>query len=353
MKNLIATNIMRARQLNGLTVQELGEMVNCSKQAISHYENGNRVPDSKTLLLLAKVLNLEPDYFVNDCNVKFSLQNLNFREGMFLSSHQREEIESVTSSMLNDYLELETIAKEFVEFNNPLEDLIIKSTSDAEKAAKQLRKKWKLGDGPIYNISNLLERKGIRIIKIDFGYKYNHEGLSGWAENKKIPVIVLNSRKQDTSRVRFTILHELGHLLLVMCDKLDLDKIERICDAFAGAVLLPAEILLLEFGRNRTSISMPELKRIKELYGMSISAIMVRAKVTNLIDWNAYEKWKKSDFSEVDFGQFQGTEEPQKFEQMLYRCLSEKKIGFDKAAKLARRDEEEFRQIYKQQVELI
>lgn len=351
MKDVIATNLKRARMLQGITMEELASMVNCSKQAISHYENGIRVPDSKMLLALSTSLKLDLDYFLNDCNVEFSLHNVNYREGLLLTSQQRAEVEELTSSLLNDYLELESIAKEFIDFQNPLEDLLINSAADAEKAAKQLRKKWRLGDGPIPNISNLLEKKGIRIIKIDFGFNYNHEGLSGWAENRKIPVIVLNSRQQDTSRVRFTILHELGHLLLVMSEELDIDSIERICDAFAGAVLLPAEILLQEFGKNRTAISMPELRRIKELYGISIAAIMVRARVTKLIDYEAYTKWKNSDFSDFDYGQFYGSEEPQKFLQMLYRCLSERKIGFDKAAKLARRDEAEFRQLYKQQVE--
>jgi Zn-dependent peptidase ImmA (M78 family)/DNA-binding XRE family transcriptional regulator len=351
MENSIATNLTRARQLRGLSMEELASMINCSKQAIGHWENGIRTPESKSLLAIANALDLELDYFYNDCNVQFNLHNVNYREGMLLTEFQRIDVQNLTSSMLNDYLELETIAKEFVEFVNPIEDLTINNASDAEKAAKQLRKKWKLGEGPIHNISNLLERKGIRVIKINFGFNYSHEGLSGWAEDKRVPVIVLNARQQDISRVRFTILHELGHLLLIMSDALDIDGIEKMCDAFAGAVLLPAEILIQEFGKNRTAISMPELRRIKELYGISIAAIMVRAKVTNLITYDAYLKWKNFDFPDRDYGQFNGTEEPQKFLQMLYRCLSERKIGFDKAAKLARRDEAEFRQVYRQQLE--
>ena len=351
MENVVATNLTRARMLRGLTMEELANMINYSKQAIGHWESGLRMPDSKTLLTIAQALELDLDYFYNDCNVQFNLHNVNYREGILLSNSQLAEIENLTSIMLNDYLELEAIAKEFIDFQNPIEDLKINNSADAEKAAKQLRKRWKLGEGPIYNISNLLEKKGIRIIKINFGFSYNHEGLSGWAENNKVPVIVLNGRQQDLSRVRFTILHELGHLLLVMSEALDLDAVEKMCDAFAGAVLLPSEVLLQEFGKNRTAISMPELRRIKELYGISIAAIMVRARITRLISFDAYAKWKDFDFTDRDYGHFNGTEEPQKFLQMLYRCLSEKKIGFDKAAKLARRDEAEFRQIYKQQLE--
>lgn len=236
-------------------------------------------------------------------------------------------------------------------FANPLEDMSISNTYDAEKAAKQLQKKWKLGDEPVYNISGFLEKKGIRIIKIDFGFHYSHEGLSGWAEDNRVPVIILNSRQQYLARVRFTILHELGHLLLSIDESLELDDIERICDAFAGAVLLPAEILEQEFGKGRTAISMPELRRIMALYGISIKAIMVRARVTKLITYDAYNKWLNADYPENDYGQYNGIEEPQKFLQMLYRCLSERKIGFDKASQLSGLHEAELKQIYKQQVE--
>lgn len=351
MENVVASNLTKARILRGLSMEELANMVNCSKQAIGHWESGLRTPESKSLLSVAKALELELDYFYNDSNVQFNLHNVNYREGMLLTDCQRADIENLASSMLNDYLELEMIAKEFIVFQNPIEDLTISNTSDAERAGKQVRKKWKLGEGPIYNISNFLERKGIRIIKVNFGFNYGHEGLSGWAENKRIPVIVLNERQQDISRVRFTILHELGHLLMAMSEDLDLDKIERICDAFAGAVLMPINILIQEFGKNRTAISMPELRRIKELYGISIAAIMVRARFADLISYDTFTKWKINDFPDRDYGQFNGTEEPQKFLQMLYLCLSEQKIGFDKAAKLTRRDESEFRQIYKQQFE--
>ena len=347
----MATNLNRARKLRGFSMEELAQRINCTKQTISNYENGLRYPDGEMLLSIAQALNVDLDYFFNDCNVNFSLNKVNYREGLLLNDRERNEIESMTAAALNDYLELESIAKDYVDFQNPLADLVISNESDAEKAAKQLRKKWKLGDAPLHNISNFLEKKGVRIIKINFGFSFNHEGLSGWALEDTIPVIILNNKPQDISRVRFTILHELGHLLLAMAEGLEIEAIENICNRFAGAVLLPADILEQEFGKNRTRISMDELRRIKESYGISIAAIMVRARFTGLINYQAYHNWKTSDLSDYDFGQFNGTEEPQKFLQMLYKCLSEKKIGFDKAAKLANVNETSFRQTYHEHLE--
>lgn len=350
MENIFATNLNRARKIRGLTMEELASMTNCSKQAINNYEKNIRRPDSQTLISIAKALDFDIDYFYNVSNVSsFNLLKINYREGGFLSKKQREEVEYLATSRLNDYLELEFIADEFCTFHNPIEDIEIRNVFDAEKAAKALRKKWKLGEGPIHNITNLLEKKCIRLIKIDFGFQYAHEGLSGWAD-KNIPVIIINARHKDTSRTRFTILHELGHLLLSIEKSVTLENIEKICDAFAGAVLLPAESLIEEFGKNRTAISMPELKTIKELYGISIIAIMIRAASTNLISWDVYHRWKQLDLSNHDFGQFNGSEEPQKFSQMLYWCLSEKKIGLDKAAQLAQKDEIQIKEFHKQQL---
>ncbi|OIN56325.1 helix-turn-helix domain-containing protein [Arsenicibacter rosenii] len=350
MLNTLATNITRARQQLGLTMEELATKVGISKQAISHYENGVRHPDSTTLSSIAKVLDKTIDYFFTAHKVSFQLNNVNYREGMALSLHQRATVEELANNALSGYMELEALAKENKPFENPLKDTApIQTERDAEKAATLLRKRWKLGEGPLHNLVDTLEKKGVRIIKVKFGYLYTHEGLSGWADDNKFPVIVLNDRPQDVCRVRFTLLHELGHLLLIMAEGLTIDMVEKLCNVFAGEILLPNDILVAEFGRNRTAISMIELLRIKQLYGISVHAIMVGARRANLITFEAYQRWKASD-QDYESGYYLGEEEPQRFLQMLYRCLSENKIGFDKAAQLAGRSEAEFRNIYIQKL---
>lgn len=351
MASTLATNITRARQQMGITMEELATKIGITKQAISHYENGVRHPDGETLLSIAKVLGKDIEYFFTAQRVAFQLNYVNYREGMSLSASQRSNVEELASNALASYMELETIAKENKPFDNPLKDSTpVKTERDAENAAVQLRKRWKLGDGPLHNLVDVLEKKGIRIIKVKFGYMYTHEGLSGWVDQKKFPVIILNDRPQDICRVRFTVSHELAHLLLVMSDELTIDVVEKLCNAFAGAILLPSEILAAEFGKNRTAISMPELQRIKQLYGMSVYAIMVRARMASLITYDAYQKWKTSEFEDYEYGHYLGEEEPQRFIQMLYRCLSENKIGPDKAAQLAGRSEAEFRNNYFQKL---
>lgn len=333
-------------------MEELAIEVGITKQAISHYEKGIRHPDSKTLSAIAKALGQRIDYFFTARRISFQLNAVNYREGMALSAEQRATVEELASNALASYMELEAIARENKPFENPVKNSDpIRTEQDAEKVAALLRKRWKLGDGPLHNLVDTLEKKGVRILKLKFGYTYTHEGLSGWVDEGKFPVIILNDRPQDVCRVRFTLLHELGHLLLVMAEGLTIDAIEKLCNVFAGAVLLPTDILVAEFGRNRTAISMPELQRIKQLYGMSVYAIMVGARRANLITFEAYQKWKTSEFEDYEYGHYLGDEEPQRFLQLLYRCLSENKIGLDKAAQLAGRSEAEFRNIYVQKLQ--
>ena len=346
MKDILSTNLQKARQLRDLTMDELAKMIGCSKQAISHYENAIRFPDSTTLIALAEALNVDFESLIKPYAVHFSILEVNYRQGMELSYGEKTEIEEIASKSLNNYIELEQIAKESINFENPLSDLVISNMSDAEKASKLLRKRWKLGDLPIPNVTKMLEDKGIRILKVDFGPIYQHEGLSGWAENKTIPVIVINSKQTELARVRHTLFHELAHLLLTMSTNLTIAEIEKICEVFAGTMILPTDILIREFGKNRTNISIPELKRIKEFYGISILAIMVRARFSHLISYETFIKWRNSKFSGEDFGQYVGNEDPERFNQMLDKCISENKIGIDKAVKLTGKSVEEFQNFH-------
>jgi hypothetical protein len=89
-------------------------------------------------------------------------------------------------------------------------------------------------------------------------------------ETRSGNVIVVNS-EHPGERQRFTLSHELGHLVL------DLRSVsetiaEAVCNRFAGAFLVPEDTLRAELGKNRTSISIRELFSLKELLGRQRSS---------------------------------------------------------------------------------
>lgn len=159
--------------------------------------------------------------------------------------------------------------------------------------------------------------------------------------NDEIPVIVLNKNVKSIERKRLTAIHELGHLILKFSKHLNEETIERYCNHFAGAVLLPEEMLWEELGKKRLGISFSELKRIKETYGISIQAIIFRASETGYISssdlssWlNNYEDWKNNEMKIIGSGNFLAREKPIRKENLLIRALAEKRIMWSKAAQI-------------------
>lgn len=70
----ISEKIKTLRKSKGLTMEQLGTSVGCTRQAIFKYENGSRVPDLDTLASIAVSLNVRaidllPDWFLEvQCN---------------------------------------------------------------------------------------------------------------------------------------------------------------------------------------------------------------------------------------------------------------------------------------------
>ena len=147
-------------------------------------------------------------------------------------------------------------------------------------------------------------------------------------------------------RKRLTALHELGHLILNLEDGITDREKERLCFQFAGAMLLPKPTLIAEIGESRSHFSVPELVAIKEAYGVSIQAIMARAKdleIINEFQFISFRKWISRNRAEVGLGNFRGLEQAFRFKQLIYRAAAEEVISLSKAANLSNQKLAEFR----------
>ena len=76
-----------------------------------------------------------------------------------------------------------------------------------------------------------------------------------------IPIIVVKHSDWG-ERKRFTLAHELGHMVLDPNPDVNAEKASH---RFAGAFLMPAEALWREVGKHRTSIGLGELVQIEVL----------------------------------------------------------------------------------------
>ncbi|RIV44675.1 helix-turn-helix domain-containing protein [Flagellimonas pelagia] len=335
MKELFSKRLKNARLLSAMSqdnlVKAMGDIV--SKNAISKYEKGEMMPNSATLIQLAKALNVKPDYFFRPLGAE--IEKIEFRKRSILGVKKTNAIKQQVAESVERYLEIEDLLQIKSAFVNPIKNVLISTVPDIENAVNALLKAWKLGINALPNVIEILEDKEIKVIELDADLAF--DGLSGWADGS-VPIIVIN-KNYSIERKRFTALHELGHILLNFSEALSEKEIERLCHAFAGAMLIPYETFITELGsKKRKGISIPELISIKETYGISIQAIMARAKNLEIIDEHRYVKFRKyisANREEEGLGQYKGKEHSDRFMQLVYRAASEEIISLSKAANLS------------------
>ncbi|MFI2703454.1 helix-turn-helix domain-containing protein [Cellulosimicrobium composti] len=142
-------------------------------------------------------------------------------------------------------------------------------------------------DAAIPNVTRAIERAGGAVFRmalpgVEEGRVIGkgHFGVSYWGGPGERPVIGYFAGSGD--RDRFTIAHELGHVILHTFREVD-DEAENEAHRFAGALLLP-EARARELIEPTTSLT--DYARIKATFGVSIQALIMRASALGIIDDN-------------------------------------------------------------------
>ena len=348
MKEIFAQRFKSARLMKGYSLQDLSDALGnqWTRQSLFRYEKGEVIPDSNKIYLLGKALGVDPGYFFRTTQVE--LGDVEFRKLSKMPQKEAVIIREVTKEKLSRYLELEEILGLSNAFDDCLKDFeVVTGYEQVNRAASLLRERWSLGNGPIYNIVELLEGKNIKVL--DLRVNDDFDGLQTRV-NGSIPVIAYNANKiSKPERVRFTLLHELAHLLLKFGDISEKQK-EVLCNQFAGAMLLPEKMLKKELGERRNDLSINELGGVKEQYGISMQAIVMRARDCGVISHSYTKQFffliKQMNWIGEEPIEYLGVEESNRFQQLLYKALLEEKISMSKAAELNNQSLAEFRKGY-------
>ncbi len=321
-----------ARLLAGVSLRELQNRLGglVSHNAISKYEQGEMVPDNATIIKFSEVLGVRPGYFFTD--PKVSLGKIDFRKKSSLTQTEIAQIQEKTRLRVERYLEVEGLLNISSRFKNPISKKIVKSPDKAEEAAEIVRTEWGLGTFPISNVIEALEERDVKVIEVAASEKF--DGLSTYVD-EKIPVTVVNENFA-TERKRFTVLHELGHLMMNIPGT-ESKNCESYCHRFAAAFLFPASEVFQTLGESRKSIALGELVAIKEEYGISVQAAMRRAFDLRIISQPIYKSFcikMASNRKEDGLGDFKGIEKTHRLLQLVFRLASEKIVTLERAAAL-------------------
>jgi Zn-dependent peptidase ImmA (M78 family)/DNA-binding XRE family transcriptional regulator len=342
-----AERFRSARLKNGFSLQNLADKLGnqISRQALHKYEKGSVVPDSKMIALLCDALDVRPDFFFRE-QLQFS--NIEFRKLKKLPAKEEKRILEYAKDQLSRYLELEQILHIEPKFDNPLKEMApITCFQDVEAAAEKVREEWQIGSDAIVNVVELLEDNHIKVLYLPAGEEY--EGMQTWVLHHDIPVIAINENKvKKDDRKRFTAMHELAHLLLNIPAELSEKEKERICHQFAAAMLFPRGAMHKELGEKRSRIHIQELGHLKKQYGISMQAIIMRAKelgiITDASCRQLFNLFRQMDWRINEPVEYTGKEISTRFDQLLFRALAEELITVSKAAALKNLKVAEFHQ---------
>ncbi len=337
---MIGKRLKGARAASGLSLRALSDAMEnkVSAQAIGKYERNEDMPGSGVLLSLARALGISVDFLLSDDELE--LEGVEFRKSASSSAKEIATIEAKTLNMVEKYLAVESLLNlSSQEWDAPHEaPYWVTNVRDAEDAARNMRASWQLGHDPIPMLAELLEEHGIKVLSLDVD---RIDGLAAKVRRKEhhSARVIMIKKKTWSERKRFSLAHELGHMVLKVAEGCDS---ERAANRFAGAFLVPAEVLRQEIGARRTDISIGELISLKDRFGVSIQALTYRCKDLEIINQATFARlfkvykqrgWRNEPFEEPNSIPWE-REEPDRFQRLCFRALSEGLIGLSRAAEL-------------------
>ncbi len=327
-----------ARTAAGFSLRDLADRIGnrVSAQAIGKYERGEMMPSSDVLIALARALNVTESYLLSADRLEFT--SVEFRRKAPLGARDEAALSAKVISEVERYLAIEEIlGLDVAAWRKPQScPFPVGSFDAAEAAAAKLRSEWTVGNDAIPNLAELLEEQGIKIIATALPESVS--GMLCWVRRNgggDVPVIILNI--EDTGeRLRFSLAHELGHLVM---DVTGIDE-EKACHRFAGAFLMSADVLWREVGKHRQMLSLGELFELKELFSVSVQAIAYRCKDLGIVGQPAMAQlfaafarhgWRSPPYNEP---MPVSHEKPQRFRRLCLRALAEDAISDSRGAEL-------------------
>ena len=333
---MLSERLKLARKHSGLSLRELssnmGGMV--SAQAIGKYERGEMMPSSTVANALANALDVSTTYLLSPTVV--SLESVEFWKLASTKVRERVMVEAAVLDHVDRYLQVEEllgIASSVWEVPDGT-PYSAEAVEDGEFIATRVREAWNLGGGPIPSMTALLEEHGIKVLKLDFPRAV--DGLTclvHQTDETALPVIVYSTGK-STERQRFTLAHELGHLVM---DTPAGTPEEKICDRLASALLVPEDELIREVGRRRLNFGFGELVEIKKIFGVSAASLVMRMRDLGIIGEATVTRifrgigrsWRTQEPCPLA-----QPENPKRFRRLCLRALAEDVISESKAAEL-------------------
>lgn len=271
-----------------MTQKALAEASKTTQATVSRVEAGVHEPHAATVSAWAAALRYPVAFFERRSDAP-PLPHTFWRKQAKLGKTDQKEIEArIAINCLCVQALLRSV--DVSEADAPGIKVGIQAKSAAD-AAKYMRSYWRLPTGPIEDLVRVAEANGIMVVMLPSTPGF--QGVSIRDSRKELPPIVFVSADDPMDRQRWTIAHEIGHILLHHHQRvLDLteDEIEDEADAFAGEFLMPAHEIRPHFS---WKTHLPELAQLKLHWRVSMAALLRRGKdLERISETHATRLWK-------------------------------------------------------------
>lgn len=265
-----------ARKLAGLRKSDLAGRVDKSPTAVAAWESGAKRPTAATVAQLALSLAVDPGFFaVRADDVAATSSTPHFRSLRSTSQLARDQAFAYGQVAVDVAMSLERHV-EFPEPDVPCLPVAADDLDDGpERAARLVRERWGMGPGPAGHLVRLLENHGVLVVFSPPGAA----SVDAYSfDSGSRPVVVLNPVKRDYYRQRFDVAHELGHLVMHGDAEPGGRAVEDQAHRFAAELLMPADQVRDLLPASMGGAVWSALARLKEQWGVSIQALLYRAR---------------------------------------------------------------------------
>lgn len=293
---LVPATLQAARLAQGLSLSALGKEVGISAATLSRIENGSRAATDNEVESLVDYLRIPATALCRPLvSERLGLSGFYHRK---LNRAGARAVSAIENQCLLNVVAIRELI-EMIDLECPQTVLTI-DLDDAkggpEEAANMIRLAWQIPRGPIQDLFAVVERAGCLVIHSDFGIP---EMDALYQKVRGVPPIFWVNSRKPLDRVRWSLAHELGHLVLHEEAPIDSAAAEAQANSFASAVLMPRSEFRSECP---TRLGIPELVEMKRRWRCSMQAIVRRAHDVGRITSHQYKSlniemskngWKK------------------------------------------------------------
>lgn len=284
--------LTQARRLAGMTKAAVARKLDVSAVAVGQWEAGTHPPRPDHVRLLAEVLEIPPAFLAaGRPYARLESSSAHFRSLRRTPAQQRAKAIAFTEQIWELVHALERrVQLPPVDLPGFSAGEVITGFTGVHpaQAAQELRRRWRLGTGPIPHLVRTMETHGLILTLVPFAGTETSTVDAFSTSQLPRPIIVLTpDRANDVYRHRFTAAHELGHLLLhddaVPGDPLQ----EKEADAFAAELLTPAEIITPQLP---SRMDLKVLESLGATWGVAVDSLIYRCREVGAVSNPAYRR---------------------------------------------------------------